>query len=1798
VSQSLGTLYVDLKASTADFVSGMSKASYTAKQTGREIESAFSRIGSIAGSALSPIGTLGPAIGAALASMGSAANAAIKQFSGLGSGLASIAGLGGAAAAGFTAIAAGAIGIALHAAESAAKLNQLSQATGVSVEALSGLGFVAKQVGVDQQTLAQGLDRMSKSAFAAATAPAGAVNAYTRLGIAVRDSSGQIRSTEAIFADLAAKFAAMPDGITKSALAMQIFGRGGAEIIPVLNLGRQGVQDLLDTAQKLGVVMDTATAAAAERFSQGIGVLEAGAQGLANTLMRDLLPALTAVEDRMVSAFKDKDSGLVKFIGELADLVKGTIGVADTWITAGETISDVLAAIDESAVENGRGVHDSIAKALVFDFSGAEKAASDSAARVAAIWSKFSDTNRKRWADDTKFLKDLTAKSSPSAPPPGPGAKGADTTPLTARSNAIAETIAKLIAQENAEGRLANAISSVTANTILATAAANAQKEIDDLEVRSAREKITVTESEKSTIRDVIALTEAYKAAYSDNKAVEESIQKTTLETKSLGELANAYGVSAEAVKNAELAAKVAPFQQQAEAIDVVIEHFKKLGISADLTHELDKTISDLKKTGASAEELKPLEDAFKILKTGGASADVLAPLENAYTELTTKIERMTATERTAESARESASFAQTITDLQQETQQQERLTLAILAGAEAAKQQKIEGQVEQYEKQNPLLSKAPGGEVDSYRQSLQQLGELERVNAAAEEVAASQSFEEIGEKIAALEELRAKEVAAGEDRKNIAATDALIHSKEIDWIIEYQKYVSKKIDWIIEYQKYVADTTNQELLGNAKLFDSQQQLLEQWDEAAMKVGDLSEKFQAFLNEMSQEGQNLGENLFGNLKSYIGGVEDQLAKLVVTGRANFQKLMESFEESLVKSTIQKGVSALSGGLETAIFGEKFPGEKEGKLGASAGNPMFVREVNARAGGVAAAPIGGSNSSLSGIAPGAPATPPFFSPSEAAAIGAPGLGPSGSSLSDLAAAADKPDGSTSTNAFYVTPVDEAGDAIGGKRAGGASPESPSSSFSIAEPDFSGLSPAETPSSSFAIVPPWAPPAVAGGSSIASPSTTSATSNDFSSLLASSSASTSFPLAVTNSSTATETEASPFTSTTENSFYNLLAKGPSASPFAIPSAAPTVLPATNSSFSSLATGAATPPFLSPSAASVISPAAGASSNSTAESNFYNLLASQNSSYSTGPERPGPLPAIESRSSSFSFTAPAAEPSSPSSTSNNLSTFFAAPNSSFSSIAAATPAAGPSSSSVAESNFYNQLASQNSSFSSIEPGEPVTPPFFPPSVSSDLGSSEYTSTTGPNFYDLLAGSPLEGSPESPAGAYGLPPLPSAPPIDITSGLAGLELPESSTPPAFPGSVSTTIENLPLTTSTLTNFSDLLASEAAIPPALPGTAAAPSGGLLGNIFGSLFGSKSGRGGAGGPTGAPSSPLYTVNVSGPTSGFSGVPGAPLTEGSGGGGNLLTGAGGGASGLIGGLSVSIEKFFANLFGVQNPKGLPTLPGAGSLYNGPAVPGYGGAPGAPSSPLGILGSLLPIPGATTGTGSLGTAANPMYVIVVSGAAGPLSPSTSSFANLGAPGSEPVGSFYSGPEVPGYGGGDEDLGDTSSSAPAGGLSGILAMFKSQGSSSSTALGTAANPMYVIDAEGGSGSGGLGGGGSLGGLFGSGGDDSGSASGADDSGGDLGDLFGGFMASGGDVMPGQAYIVGERRPELFIPGQSGHIHPTTDLPGSGGGHTTQVSAHFHGVTDMDSFRKSQGQILSELHRTVSIANERNRR
>jgi len=301
----IGSLFVELGVNTAAFSAGLDKATYAAKAATQQIGSSLRGIGGVLSELGGEFGAFGNIAGAAIGSAGSA----IREFggelskvfgsSGVGKGLtyASVGILGVGAAA---ATAAGAvIGIAIHASEAAARIHELSQITGVSVQQLSGLSIVAKVVGVDTDTLAKGLERMDKSALMAAQGFGAAAGGWKTLGISVTDSQGKLKSTTDLFTELSTKFSGMEDGALKTGLAMQLLGKAGANLIPVLNQGPEAIKYWIDYGTRVGAVLTGPAAEGAHNFQQELDKLGLISTGVQNQVMNALLPAL----DHIVQAF-------------------------------------------------------------------------------------------------------------------------------------------------------------------------------------------------------------------------------------------------------------------------------------------------------------------------------------------------------------------------------------------------------------------------------------------------------------------------------------------------------------------------------------------------------------------------------------------------------------------------------------------------------------------------------------------------------------------------------------------------------------------------------------------------------------------------------------------------------------------------------------------------------------------------------------------------------------------------------------------------------------------------------------------------------------------------------------------------------------------------------------------------------------------------------------------------------------------------------------------------------------------------------------------------------------------------------------------------------------------------------------------------------------------------------------------------------------------------------------------------------------------------------------------------------
>ena len=129
--------------------------------------------------------------------------------------------------------------------------------TGVAAKDVAGLQLAFAQGNVGRDEMTKGLAKLSKQMVEGNAA-------FDQLGIKTRNADGTLRSTKATLYDVADAFAAMKDGPAKTAYAMELFGKSGADMIATLNEGSAGMREMAEMAEKLGLVIDEDAAEAAD----------------------------------------------------------------------------------------------------------------------------------------------------------------------------------------------------------------------------------------------------------------------------------------------------------------------------------------------------------------------------------------------------------------------------------------------------------------------------------------------------------------------------------------------------------------------------------------------------------------------------------------------------------------------------------------------------------------------------------------------------------------------------------------------------------------------------------------------------------------------------------------------------------------------------------------------------------------------------------------------------------------------------------------------------------------------------------------------------------------------------------------------------------------------------------------------------------------------------------------------------------------------------------------------------------------------------------------------------------------------------------------------------------------------------------------------------------------------------------------------------------------------------------------------------------------------------------------------
>lgn len=223
-----------------------------------------------------------------------------------------------------------------------ADLADTAQKVGTSVEGLSTLRYAAEQSGVSADQLQSAMTRLAAKVADAAAGGKQAGQLFQQMGVDIRDANGNIKGTDVLLREMATNFKGYANNSQEAALAVEIFGRSGANLLPMLNQGADGIAELEQRARDMGQEISTGAAVAAESLGDNMNDLNKLMKGFINDALKEVLPNLESLTKYLA------DSGIeARKAGDgsswFAETIKTSVGIFIAFKTAIQQVGVVFA---------------------------------------------------------------------------------------------------------------------------------------------------------------------------------------------------------------------------------------------------------------------------------------------------------------------------------------------------------------------------------------------------------------------------------------------------------------------------------------------------------------------------------------------------------------------------------------------------------------------------------------------------------------------------------------------------------------------------------------------------------------------------------------------------------------------------------------------------------------------------------------------------------------------------------------------------------------------------------------------------------------------------------------------------------------------------------------------------------------------------------------------------------------------------------------------------------------------------------------------------------------------------------------------------------------------------------------------------------------------------------------------------------------------------------------------------------------------------------------------------------------
>lgn len=241
-------------------------------------------------------------------------------------------------------------------AEAAENFKLLSETTGISTDKLQGLKYAAEQVNIDWGMMSKGLEVLNHNMLSARESTDDtSVQMQTFAMVGLDRVALSTMNTDQALTVIANKFQSIHDPSQKAGVAMALFGRAGASLVPLLDQGASGIEKLEEKAKSLGIVMGSDALNSATAFADQLKDMKAAEQGVEQELAIKLLPLFSQVTGQLEDGAKaaQKDGGAIDV---LKNAITGIVIALEALWSAIQLIIDAGRTMVTTLVDGFSGV--------------------------------------------------------------------------------------------------------------------------------------------------------------------------------------------------------------------------------------------------------------------------------------------------------------------------------------------------------------------------------------------------------------------------------------------------------------------------------------------------------------------------------------------------------------------------------------------------------------------------------------------------------------------------------------------------------------------------------------------------------------------------------------------------------------------------------------------------------------------------------------------------------------------------------------------------------------------------------------------------------------------------------------------------------------------------------------------------------------------------------------------------------------------------------------------------------------------------------------------------------------------------------------------------------------------------------------------------------------------------------------------------------------------------------------------------------------------------------------------------